>query len=572
MKKNDKYKPFAKTTLFGEKLALAREQKINIEKPLPTAPTKKDLPVIVAQPVIEESKTIEKTGDIKSIESEIKIEKDKIEINNDVSTPATTVKTEPSNEYRQIMERQFEENLSLVKPILINLGVDLGTSFSKVVWRRIGGENSYPVCFGKNRQKLTNYLVPSTVSLDKTKVICGVDSEVNFAPLFSLANFKMCLACESDKNGDCSVEKCSLTKWHLKFFKPVLENDEAAFTNSFFLAKLLAAAKKSIIAQLEASGLSQPLTIKWTANFSVPEKYIEKSDVADSFETVFKIAWLMAAVFVEKPDLTERKSVFQIYSTAKNLAEELTIKNRPFDCFPYSEVGAEVASVVKTSKEGLYAFDDIGAGTIDASVFRFSKNDGETKFISYAVDIFKLGAAHIETRANRQFTRNSARWLKEVKEEYLNLTENERGQLLKPIISFLEEAAGNIKDESCKSLNEVFSRAYHDKECNENRWQDLKLILGGGGSKLKSYQDAAVSAFTLNKNGSEPKMPTTVILLKPTDFQMFALPETEFYRFAVAYGLSHERAMLPETNLAKDVAPMLKVSETKNKRNRDDDR
>ena len=136
----------------------------------------------------------------------------------------------------------------------------------------------------------------------------------------------------------------------------------------------------------------------------------------------------------------------------------------------------------------------------------------------------------------------------------------------------MKEAAQNVKDESCKSLGEVFSSAYHDKECNEYRWQDLKLILGGGGSKLKSYQDAAINAFTLNRNGIEPKMPTTVILLKPDDFQMSGLPETEFHRFAVAYGLSHEIAKLPEINLAKDVAPMRRIPEAKNKRDRDADR
>jgi hypothetical protein len=83
----------------------------------------------------------------------------------------------------------------------------------------------------------------------------------------------------------------------------------------------------------------------------------------------------------------------------------------------------------------------------------------------------------------------------------------------------------------------------------------LRLILGGGGSKLKTYRRAASKAFSIKhpKNQIEPLI---TLLQKPDDFQMAPLPDSEFHRFAVAYGLSFPIGDLPEPILAQDVLPV----------------
>ncbi len=467
------------------------------------------------------------------------------------------LKAERINEFWKVMECKFYENFSPVNPILINLGIDLGTSYSKVVWRL--GENAYPLCFGQNRQNLTDYLAPSTIAFGTNEIICGLDSENGFPTNFSLANFKMCLACESEEDTDCNIKKCSMTKWNADFFKPDLENDAAAFVNAFFLAKLLAQTKKLIIAELKEKGFRQPIPIKWTANFSVPEKFIEMSAVSVSFHNVFKTAWLMAEIFLENPDLNDRESIFDCYLTAKDLMQHLTRRlqkqEKDFDCFAYSEIGAEVASIIlsRTTEEGLYVFVDIGAGTVDASVFRFWRDGGETKRPPYAAEVFKNGAAQLEIRASQNSAFSSSE-LKEIKEKFESLTKSEREQCSNEIESLIL-ASEEIKVETIKILEKVFREAY-EKERNLDRWKDLKLILGGGGSKLKCYKDAANQAFSL-KNSKKPTLPETSILPKPDDFQMSGLPEAEFHRFAVAYGLSYEIVKLPEMIFAKDVKPII---------------
>lgn len=458
------------------------------------------------------------------------------------------------------MEYKFYEDLSPVNAITINLGIDLGTSYSKVVWRL--GENAFPLCFGQNRQNLTDYLAPSTVAFGTNEIIYGLDSENDFSTNFSLANFKMCLACESEKNTGCNIKKCSMTNWNADFFKPDLQDDEAAFVNTFFLAKLIAQTKKNIVDELIEKGFRQPISVKWKANFSVPEKFIELSAVSLTFHNVFKTAWLMSEIFIESPDLNDRESIFDGYLTAKDLMQQTTKllqkQGKDFDCFAYSEIGAEVASVVlsRTTEEGLYVFVDIGAGTIDASVFRFWRDGGETKRPPYAAEVFKNGAAQLEIKASQNSPLSFGK-LKEIKETFESMPKSEREQYSKEIKSLIS-ASEEIEVETVKMLEKVFKEAYR-KEPNINRWQDLKLILGGGGSKSKCYKDASTQAFSL-KHSKPPTPPETVTLPKPDDFQMSALPESEFHRFAVAYGLSYEIVNLPEMIFAQDVATVRKLS------------
>lgn len=573
MPKHDKNK-VARTTLFGEKFAKAWAEKADVKKPKPTVQAEENLPLTVSPAIIEPLKPIEEiTAKIVPTEPKIEAKTSENETNNNKSNSGIAAESEPTNEFRQIMERHFAENAKCVKP-LIRLGIDLGTSYSKVVWR-LGEETVFPVCFGKNDLSLNNYLMPSVIGFERERIVFGFEA-LPFADS-SISNFKMCLACESKDDGDCNIKKCSLTNWKPEFFAAALKNEETKFVNALFLAKLLARTKKIILAELtEKQGFPATVKPKWTANYAVPDTFIEQSEIAAAFREVLRMAWLIAEILIEKPELDDRQTLAECYFAAQGLAKESSeiLDDEEFGCSPYPEVGAEVASIVmpKTSLPGLYAFVDVGAGTIDASVFRYFRDGKEAKRPPYAANVVKLGAAHIETRANQQFIKHSAHWLKEVKEEYVSLTDHERGRLLKPIISFLKEAAHNIKDEARQSLIEVFSQAYHEKECDVAQWQDLKLVLGGGGSKLKSYQDAAIQAFTLNRNGKEQKKPATVILQKPGDFQMSGLPEAEFHRFAVAYGLSHDIAQLPETIFAKDVAPVRKVLEKRNTRDRDDDR
>lgn len=472
------------------------------------------------------------------------------------------------NLFRDIMEAGFAENAKATQP-LVRLGIDLGTSFSKVVWR-LGEENVFPLCFEENKFDLASYLLPSLVGFENQKIAFSHKAlELNY----SVSNFKMCLACESTKDEQCNIKKCSLTNWNTEIFTHELAGEETRFVNSFFLAKLIAKTKVLINSELiNTHRFPSSIKPKWSANYSIPDTFIEQSDIAVSFREVFRTAWLMAEVFVENPSINNLDTVIDCYLSAKNLAQESVeiLNDEEFGCSPYPEVGAEVASIVmsKTSETGLYAFVDVGAGTIDTSVFRYFREGREAQRPPYAADVSRmLGAAQLEIRASKK-SEFSPQSLKVVKENYQNLSKSDREKYAKEIES-LTSASEEITEEAIITLKKVFRAAY-EKEKNIERWKNLKLILGGGGSKLKCYREAGSRAFSL-REGKKSIPPQTTILPKPADFQMSGLPETEFHRFAVAYGLTYDISQLPKMIFAKDVLPMAQAK-SKTKGDRDDDR
>ncbi len=563
MKKRDKLKNFIKKTLFGEKPENALQKKVETEKLLPILVVEPKMNLTAFDKIeANDNPPLENTPKVLSVLS------DKSELNQ--TNPA--IKNIPNADnivsFREIMQARFDENAKAIQP-LVRLGIDLGTSFSKVVWR-LGEENVFPLCFGENKFDLANYLLPSLVGFENCKITFGEEALTSG---YSISNFKMCLACESKKDGECGIEKCSLTSWRREFFPSELTGEETKFVSSLFLAKLLAQAKESIVDELTKNhGFSASVKPRWTANYAVPDTFIEQSDIAESFREVFRIAWFMAEIFIKEPHTDNRQTLVECYLAAQDLAKEFSeiFNDETLGCSPYPEIGAEVASIVmsRTSETGLYAFVDVGAGTIDTSVFRYFRDGKDAQRPPYAADVSRrLGAAQLEIRASKK-SEFSPQRLKEIKENFQSLSKLDREKYVREIES-LTSASEEITEETIKTLKDVFRKAYR-KEPNIEKWKGLKLILGGGGSKLKCYKDAGNQAFSLkeSKNSIPPQI---IILPKPDDFQMSGLPEAEFHRFAVAYGLTYDISHLPKMIFAKDVLPIVQAK-SQSKRDRDDDR
>jgi hypothetical protein len=220
------------------------------------------------------------------------------------------------------------------------------------------------------------------------------------------------------------------------------------------------------------------------------------------------------------------------------------------DCFVIPEVGAEVMSMClsRAARDGLYAFVDVGAGTVDASFFRLHSS-GETPQLSfYSAGVIKAGAAHLESIASRQLAEKALGWFKHLKESH-STGDGETLTFLKP-----DEAKGLLKRAGAWLSDEVesgirrFSAAAFKKEMNHTEWKKLVLVLGGGGAMLPVYNDASRRAVgLLAPNASVGQLPV------PRDMNMQGLPSSVFHRFAVAYGLSFNTVNLPEFNLPHQV-------------------
>lgn len=455
--------------------------------------------------------------------------------------------------WRETIARLFNESQNATSPA-IKLGIDLGTSSSKVVWR--GDSSANPVCFGSNRLNLQSYLVPSLVAFEEDDVLAGLEIVARTASS-RISNFKMCLACTSQDSGGCGLMNCSLTSWPLEVFSDELAGSEVHFVNSCFLAKLIASVKSTIKSELSKS-FQEEVNPKWTANLSIPETFIEQSPIADTFREVLRTAWLMSEVFSDQPDLVNRQSVFECFLAARSLARDslAVLDDIAFGCSIYSEIGAEVASIVmsRTTPLGLYAFVDIGAGTIDASLFNyFRESDGKPNRPPYAAAVSnELGAARIEIHASRLSVDGNnfgTEALKQIKETLLDLNDREK-ILLRPQLDAIESVFADLTPKVQKFLQTVFKQARDEKDREIVR-ETIRLVVGGGGSHLQRFRSASIDAFTL-KDAKNPKPPEVVELTVPDDLD-FPLPSAEFHRFSVAYGLSFPIDQLPRMVHPKDV-------------------
>lgn len=457
------------------------------------------------------------------------------------------------NHFLSIIKNRYEINQNQQRPLRIQVGIDFGTSYSKVAWRF--GETCFPLCFGENRDSLDDYLVPSTITFDGKTFITGVD--YNQHDLLNnpnqITNFKICVACESQTDS-CDVRNCKLTNWDYKKFSPEAENVEAVFAATLYLSKLVSASKKRIRNELEKKGIARPTPIKWLITTSVPERFSEKEQVIKIYDKVLRTACLMAEVFTESPLLNSRRDIFSLYSAAVDFEES----NPKMDCFTYPEVAAQVASVTmsRTTEEGLYAYVDIGAGTVDASVFRFSRL-AVTPLSTYATSVYKLGSTQIEAEICKSLPHFPPSEIKNLKENLINKTnkllqDKELSEDLRDLCVALSDATNMIKGNTRTSLNSLLDKAY-EKEKFDDVWKGLKLILGGGGAGINAYRSAANNAFTMN--GNLPKLSNLPI---PDDFQLQGLPSESFHRFAVAYGVSFPYLDLPEVASSDDVKPLTK--------------
>lgn len=458
---------------------------------------------------------------------------------NDIA-PASARRRE---QYREIIARR---SVKPHRPIDVYLGIDLGTSFSKVVWRI--RDNAHPVCFGAERGSLGHYLVPSVVAFDGESFVTGADLIGAPDVEHRIPNFKMCLACVCDSDSSCSPPSCALSNWGLAVSKLPAEGGEAVkIVNALFLGKLISRAKRIILGELESRNVVGQ--VRWNANLAVPEKYMDRSPVLGGFKRVLRTAWLMADVLDEQDGLSSLDEILDCYESAKALESD----GRGLDCHVYPEVGAEVASVTlsRAAKDGFYVFVDIGAGTVDASVFNLYRHKGDHKHNTYAAEVYKSGAAHVETSAGLKLAQASAGWLKGVKENNLDskVASQRADDLLKPYVA---EALDEIGEQVKSQLIGLFKEAY-EKYSGECNWEEIQLVLGGGGASLPAYRAAAVKAFSLKNRRAVGSNITEIDLDLPGDFRPGGLARNTFHRFAVAYGLSFPYIELPELTLASEV-------------------
>lgn len=476
----------------------------------------------------------------------------------------------------------------------LNLGIDFGTSFTKVCVRDTDRNSSWLVTFSNSRSLLDEALVPTKLAIcSDGQLLAGLTQsewqEQTNTIQVSIDFIKMRLA-----HIDLSSEGQGYHLDCLQNFQGIDLNADESIENlcAYYLSSIILKAKSWIIRN--NADLVKNQIISWSANVGVPVKYSDSKAIA-RFNKVLHLAWLLSE---DHP-----QSFHELWQQMKQMRNQLSRKD--IRCFAVPEIAAAVYSytISRSAEPGTYIFFDVGSGTIEGASFRFWRENAMPKIDFYSGEVEPLGVNALSKRITNcsKVTENELEnglihHSKLLLEQIYSLSASIARSLQKGEYvankTFIAEGHFRVSVEGVKSHlqkaqdiqsqkllhlilaqhlihRQVAQTIWACKEKNPDHFKkasSLIVFLGGGGKNSEYYRDTIESTYTafghqyagipiyeLREVPSPSKRGTGV-----EDFNMSGINHSNFHRFAIAYGLSIPDYEAPEVKLPRqfpDVPP-----------------
>jgi len=190
-----------------------------------------------------------------------------------------------------------------------------------------------------------------------------------------------------------------------------------------------------------------------------------------------------------------------------------------WQCTIYPEVAAAVQTVFRLDSapdDARFIIMDVGAGTVDLNAFYRNRHGRRVDY--YAAMVESLGAHHL----NDEFDAFHSLEVTELKAR-------------------LRTAVANL---FCRAVQ---YQPNHGVVPGHRTWDRAHFFISGGGSHLSTYRHS----FTDGLKNAGIHRPTLLNLPAPLNFE--TPPETEFGRFAVAYGMSFFKPNLDRIKLPHEL-------------------
>ena len=430
----------------------------------------------------------------------------------------------------------------------VQIGLDFGTAFSKCVCRDVmTGSKAW--VHRRPKDKCISglpFLIPSVVHYQN-----GVFThQPGYGTEYSkhgLPHVKMAL------------EKVSLSQWDDPVLEPfrraagsnLSDHDLVEFIEAsavYLLAGIIGEVKAAIPSYFPAGFVEGRVAV----NMAVPVSNADHPDVENTFQRVLCQAWVIANELQGFPSISITDLKQKISATKGQACSSETNGA----CYIYPEVSANVQAFVRsrTSREGIYLFSDTGAGTVDQSLFIFTRNSGESerseKLTYLYAAVLPLGSSHLERLAAEHAGTNDWKSL----ESYRKMKEQSKRDV------HLCYAVSVVRSELSDSTQKTI---YQAKQKLQRRQQidDLRILFGGGGHITDPYAEAVEAQFsgryfnpiTINMRRSKGES-FAVGMPDPQDLELAASERKWMKRLTVAYGLSFEKSELSPFKLPKAVS------------------
>jgi hypothetical protein len=412
-----------------------------------------------------------------------------------------------------------------LEELYLNLGIDFGTSFTKVCFRDVARNCSEVVTFTDDAACLRDALLPTTIGiLPDGTLIAGLTAS-EWEPYQSKVKttiefIKMRLA-----GLDLAQGKES---WRLDQLPELDQPEMVENLCAYYLSRVINRTQNWI--RWNKPELSINQRIEWSANVGVPVAYCDSPAIA-RFERVLSLAWLLS---------NEPQTEWFTLESLTTQMNRLRTRLEPADsllCYAIPEIAAEAWSFFNSREadDGFYVFFDIGDGTMDGTAFYYCRDEGEPKVDFYAAQVEPLGVT-----AFSQLLAQELKW---------------STQQVKEIICDHSVKIPNCTStKACKQIQKLVAsvvlkgKEQHGQQFPGHRrpgilrpdFQDhLHVFVGGGGGTTPFYLGTITSTHTQFNQSSAGVPPYQVKKLPlPKDLMTNPFGKQEFHRFAVAYGLS----------------------------------
>jgi hypothetical protein len=429
--------------------------------------------------------------------------------------------------------------------VAINLGIDFGTSFTKVCFRDVGSEESSVIPFEKSA--LAGALIPTVVAIGAKGHLYLGDLTPSGATVTRVPYLKMRLA-ELRLGEDLeAVDGLDLNG-----------NEASRALSSWFLASVLKRGQ-NWIGRNERNRLKNRTPV-WSANVGVPVEHCD-SDAIEIFQEVAGVAWLWLKSGSIPPTLSEALTAYE------RSVPLLPDQNSDFHAVP--EIAAAVHSFVisRESVPGIYVYFDIGGGTVDGVAFNLVNVSGSRRINFYSGRVAPLGISAFARALGGTVHDDAApdlleRALQGADAYAVESFAQSIRLLVGDVVMTAKRKDGRDweRDAFCGS---TFERKFIGA-LDPSRMLPLAVFLGGGGSRSEWYRIAIGSTYEKFGHANAGIPPYKLIEVpKPADLSMRGLHDTDFRRFAIAYGLSIPFGEGPEVGLpsqfAEPEAPRLRT-------------
>jgi hypothetical protein len=435
-------------------------------------------------------------------------------------------------------DRPTESGEDQLVPLYLNLGIDFGTSFTKICFRDDARNYSEVVTFTDEAVNLKDALLSSKIGiLSDGRLLAGLTNtewKIYRPHLQTSIDFiKMRLAALDFSK----VSDPTTNEWRPQDLSVELEQPEMIENlSAYYLSRVINRSQAWI--RRNKSELLINYKVVWSANVGVPVEYCDSPSL-QRFKRVLSLAWLL----LNEP----QTEFFTIHNLPAQMSQlQSRIDQNPINCHAIPEIAAGILSFLNSREaddDRVYTFFDVGDGTLDGVFFRYWKdNDGEPKVDFYSGCVKPLGVSALaDCIANELHIP-----MTEIKKTIVGTNDAHLDQVKNnQYLSRVHQLVGSVVGQGRNSHNDhrpVFKRSAFQN--------GLDVFIGGGGSIAQLYKETILSTHgKFNHKSIDIPSYNFRFIPTPKEFSMNGLDLKYFNRFNIAYGLSFPIENTPEIRL-----------------------